>query len=81
MSSCSPPIRPASPRRPRRSPASRVHGGQRTRPTRALIAQVQAPQVAGSPTGYTHVFGPSTTFGKDLMPCIAALLDVAQVAT
>ena len=44
------------------------------------IAQVQAPQVAGLASGYTHVFGPSTTFGKDLMPCIAALLGVAQVS-
>ena len=44
------------------------------------IAQVQAPQVARLATGYTHVFGPSTTFGKDLMPCIAALLGVAQVS-
>jgi electron transfer flavoprotein alpha subunit len=26
------------------------------------------------------VFGPSTTFGKDLMPCVAALLGVAQVS-
>jgi electron transfer flavoprotein alpha subunit len=44
------------------------------------IAQVQAPQVAQLADGYTHVFGPSTTFGKDLMPCIAALLGVAQVS-
>ena len=44
------------------------------------IAQVQAPQVAKFAAGYTHVFGPSTTFGKDLMPCIAALLGVAQVS-
>jgi electron transfer flavoprotein alpha subunit len=44
------------------------------------IAQVQAPQVAQLASGYTHVFGPSTTFGKDLMPCIAALLGVAQVS-
>jgi electron transfer flavoprotein alpha subunit len=29
---------------------------------------------------YTHVFGPSTTFGKDLMPCVAALLSTAQVS-
>ena len=44
------------------------------------IAQVQAPQVAKLAAGYSHLFGPSTTFGKDLMPCIAALLGVAQVS-
>ena len=44
------------------------------------IAQVQAPQVAALAQGYTHVFGPSTTFGKDLMPCVAALLGVNQVS-
>lgn len=44
------------------------------------IAQVQAPQVAKLADGYSHVFGPSTTFGKDLMPCVAALLGVAQVS-
>jgi electron transfer flavoprotein alpha subunit len=44
------------------------------------IAQMLAPQVAKVAAGYTHVFGPSTTFGKDLMPCVAALLGVAQVS-
>lgn len=44
------------------------------------IAQVLAPQVAQLAGGYSHVFGPSTTFGKDLMPCVAALLGVAQVS-
>lgn len=44
------------------------------------IAQVLAPQIAALAAGYTHVFGPSTTFGKDLMPCVAALLGVAQVS-
>lgn len=44
------------------------------------IAQVLAPQVAALAAGYTHVFGPSTTFGKDLMPCVAALLGVNQVS-
>ena len=44
------------------------------------IAQVLAPQVAALAAGYTHVFGPSTTFGKDLMPCVAALLGVPQVS-
>jgi electron transfer flavoprotein alpha subunit len=44
------------------------------------VAQVLAPQVAAIASGYSHVFGPSTTFGKDLMPCVAALLGVAQVS-
>ncbi len=45
------------------------------------IAQVLAPQVAKvAADGYTHVLAPSTTFGKDLLPCVAALLDVAQVS-
>lgn len=44
------------------------------------IAQVLAPQIARLAADYSHVFGPSTTFGKDLMPCVAALLGVAQVS-
>ena len=44
------------------------------------VAQVLAPQVAKLADGYSHVFGPSTTFGKDLMPCVAALLGVPQVS-
>jgi electron transfer flavoprotein alpha subunit len=44
------------------------------------LAQVLAPQIAQLAAGYTHVLGPSTTFGKDLMPCVAALLGVAQVS-
>ncbi|MBF8292303.1 MAG: electron transfer flavoprotein subunit beta [Steroidobacteraceae bacterium] len=44
------------------------------------LAAVLAPQVARLAEGYSHVFGPSTTFGKDLMPRIAALLDAAQVS-
>jgi electron transfer flavoprotein alpha subunit len=44
------------------------------------LAAVLAPQVARLAESYSHVFGPSTTFGKDLMPRIAALLDAAQVS-
>jgi electron transfer flavoprotein alpha subunit len=44
------------------------------------LSQVLSPQVAKLAAGYSHVFGPSTTFGKDLMPCVAALLGVAQVS-
>jgi electron transfer flavoprotein alpha subunit len=44
------------------------------------LAAVFAPQIAALAADYTHVFGPSTSFGKDLMPRVAALLGVAQVS-
>jgi electron transfer flavoprotein alpha subunit len=46
----------------------------------AALAAVLAPQVVALAEGYDHVFGPSTTFGKDLMPHVAALLGVNQVS-
>ncbi len=44
------------------------------------LSAVIAPQIAALAGPFTHVFGPSTTFGKDLMPRIAALLGAAQVS-
>jgi electron transfer flavoprotein alpha subunit len=44
------------------------------------LAAVLAPQVAKAAESYTHVLGPSTTFGKDLMPRVAALLGVSQAS-
>ena len=44
------------------------------------IAAILAPQVVALAESYSHVFGPSTTFGKDLMPRVAALLGVNQIS-
>jgi electron transfer flavoprotein alpha subunit len=46
----------------------------------APLAAVWAPQVVALAAGYSHVFGPSTTFGKDLMPRVAALLGTGQLS-
>jgi electron transfer flavoprotein alpha subunit len=44
------------------------------------LSAVFAPQIAALAADYSHVFGPSTTFGKDLTPRVAGLLGVAQVS-
>lgn len=65
--------------------AARLDGVQRVllvrNPAHAqpLAAKI-APQLAEIAADYSHVFGPSTTFGKDLMPRVAALLDVPQLS-
>jgi electron transfer flavoprotein alpha subunit len=45
-----------------------------------LLAAAVAPQIAALAGPFSHVLGPSTTFGKDVMPRIAALLDSAQIS-
>ena len=44
------------------------------------LAAVLAPQVVKLAAGYDYVIGPSNTFGKDLLPRVAALLGVGQVS-
>ena len=44
------------------------------------LAAVIAPQLAALAGDYAYVFGPSTTFGKDLMPRVAALMGVNQIS-
>ena len=45
-----------------------------------LLSATVAPQIVALAGSYTHVFCASTTFGKDLMPRVAAMLDTAQVS-
>lgn len=44
------------------------------------LAENLAPLVAAGAEGYTHILAPATTTGKDVLPRVAALLDVAQLS-
>ncbi len=44
------------------------------------MAAVLAPQIAALAKEFTHILGPATTFGKDLMPRVAALLGAPQIS-
>jgi electron transfer flavoprotein alpha subunit len=44
------------------------------------LAAVLAPQIVAVAGPFSHVLGPSTTFGKDLMARIAGLLEAPQVS-
>ena len=44
------------------------------------LAENMAPLVGGLAGGYTHVLLPANSFGKNLAPRVAALLDLAQIS-
>jgi electron transfer flavoprotein alpha subunit len=44
------------------------------------LAATFAPQIVALAADHSHLFGPSTSFGKDLMPRVAALLGVPQIS-
>ena len=44
------------------------------------LAENLAPLIAKLASGYSHLLAPTTTFGKNVMPRVAALLDVAQIS-
>jgi electron transfer flavoprotein alpha subunit len=44
------------------------------------LAENVAPLVVKLAAGYSHVLAPATTYGKNLLPRVAALLDVMQIS-
>ena len=45
-----------------------------------LLAENMSPLIVEIAKNYTHILAPSSTFGKNIMPRIAASLDVAQIS-
>ena len=44
------------------------------------IAENLAPLIVGLADGYSHLLAPADTFGKNVMPRVAAMLDVQQIS-
>ena len=44
------------------------------------LAENIAPLIAGIAGSYSHILAPATTYGKNILPCVAALSDTAQIS-
>jgi len=45
-----------------------------------ILAEDIAPIIVSLAPAYSHILAPATTFGKNILPRVAALLDVAQIS-
>ena len=45
-----------------------------------FIPELSAPIISNIAIGYTHVLAPASTFGKNLLPRVSALLDITQIS-
>ena len=65
--------------------AAQIHGVDKVRVADAPgyahpLAENLAALVVGLAESYSHILAPATTFGKNFLPRVAALLDVAQIS-
>ena len=45
-----------------------------------FIPELSAPIISNIANGYSHILAPASTFGKNLLPRVSALLDVTQIS-
>ena len=65
--------------------ASKIHGVTKVLKCDApelshRLAENLAPIIAGMADGYSHIMAPASTFGKNVMPRVAAMMDTQQIS-